>query len=311
MQTERIGSAIKVLRKRIGYTQNDLAEALGVTDKAVSKWERGLSTPDISIVTQLSLILNCDVDNLLEGNISFLEKTWQGLLILKDNNEKIYSGTSIYGKPLVYFLLCYFMLAGIQKIYIFATLKDVEFIKNEINESKLGISVFFLETIKTIPKENTMVVYDNPFIYGPNLTKYFQRAMSKNDRITMLTVVKGKGGKRCSVNYDNYKVLDLNEGGNCYCVPICFVSASNNDVLTRIDDIHKLIYNKKLYAEPMGNGMIEYSINNIEDVYQTSNFIYFLEHTMGKKIYDPYEIAMNRNLIVNKKNKNDINSKNN
>lgn len=70
MDAKKVGKSIKVLRKRIGYTQHDLANTLGVTDKAVSKWERGLSVPDIGIITELSLTLNCDVDNLLQGIFS-------------------------------------------------------------------------------------------------------------------------------------------------------------------------------------------------------------------------------------------------
>lgn len=101
MDAKKVGKAIKVLRSRIGYTQHDLADVLGVTDKAVSKWERGLSVPDIAIITQLSLILNCDVDNLLEGNITFLEKSWQGLLVIDENNQNIFSGMMVYSKPLV------------------------------------------------------------------------------------------------------------------------------------------------------------------------------------------------------------------
>ena len=74
MDPVKIGTAIKTLRIQEGYTQQDLADSLGVSGQAVSKWERGLSVPDISIVMKLSDLLNVDVDNLLEGNISFLEK---------------------------------------------------------------------------------------------------------------------------------------------------------------------------------------------------------------------------------------------
>ena len=41
MNPEKIGNAIKILRNIEGYTQQELAEYIGVTDKAVSKWERG------------------------------------------------------------------------------------------------------------------------------------------------------------------------------------------------------------------------------------------------------------------------------
>lgn len=54
-------------RKAKGYTQKKLAEKLFVSDKAVSKWERGLSMPDISLLIPLSEILEVSVAELLEG----------------------------------------------------------------------------------------------------------------------------------------------------------------------------------------------------------------------------------------------------
>ena len=70
MDAVKVGKAIKTLRLIEGYTQHQLAVTMGVTDQAVSKWERGLSIPDVSIVTKLSDLLNIDVDTLLEGNIN-------------------------------------------------------------------------------------------------------------------------------------------------------------------------------------------------------------------------------------------------
>lgn len=298
MDAKKVGMAIKVLRNRIGYTQHDLADSLGVTDKAVSKWERGLSVPDVAIVTQLSLILNCDVDNLLEGNITFLEKSWQGLLLLEDKPEKIFSGTMIYGKPLVYFLLSYFMLAGIRNIYVKCSEKDESFIKSELKAGEdYRISIKFIKSVNELDKMNTMVVFDNPFVYGPNLTKYFQRAMSRQNRISILTAFKGKGGNRCSVDFDNYKVLQLNDVGDCYYVPIGFFPDNCFDEIDRVTDLERLIEKNRLYAEPMGNGMIEYSIKTEEDVFQTAGFIRYLDTMMGNKIYDLKEIAKNRNMI--------------
>lgn len=298
MNAKKLGMAIKVLRNRIGYTQHDLADSLGVTDKAVSKWERGLSVPDIAIVTRLSLILNCDLDNLLEGNITFLEKSWQGFLVLDDKPEKIFSGTMIYGKPLVYFLLSYFMLAGIRNIYVKCSEKDEVFIRSELKSGEeFGISIKFIKSKDELDKMNTMVVFDNPFVYGPNLTKYFQRALSRQNRISVLTAFKGKDGNRCSVNFDNYKVLQLSNVGNCYYVPISFFPDNCFDEINEVNNLEKLIERNSLYAEPMGNGMIEYSIKTEEDVFQTAAFIRYLETMMGNKVYDIKEIAKNRNMI--------------
>ena len=54
-------------RRANGFTQRELAEKLYISDKAVSKWERGLSMPDISLLVPLAEILDVSVTELLEG----------------------------------------------------------------------------------------------------------------------------------------------------------------------------------------------------------------------------------------------------
>ena len=57
----RMGENIAALRRAAGLTQELLADRLGVTSQAVSKWESGQSYPDITILPQLALVLNCSV----------------------------------------------------------------------------------------------------------------------------------------------------------------------------------------------------------------------------------------------------------
>lgn len=65
--TETIGKRISNLRKEKGITQEDLAERLGVTPQAVSKWENDISYPDITLLPRLAEILGVTVDELLSG----------------------------------------------------------------------------------------------------------------------------------------------------------------------------------------------------------------------------------------------------
>lgn len=67
MNTKKIGEFIKRKRKEKGFTQKDLSEALSITDRAISKWERGLSCPDISLLEELAKILDVSVVELLKG----------------------------------------------------------------------------------------------------------------------------------------------------------------------------------------------------------------------------------------------------
>ncbi|WP_080802809.1 helix-turn-helix domain-containing protein [Arabiibacter massiliensis] len=61
------GGAIRALREKKGCTQRELAEEIGVTDKAVSKWETGKGLPDIALVEPLARSLGVSVAELLSG----------------------------------------------------------------------------------------------------------------------------------------------------------------------------------------------------------------------------------------------------
>ena len=61
-----LGMMIAELRKEKGMTQLELAERMGITDKAVSKWERDLSCPDINSLPNLAEILGVTVDELMQ-----------------------------------------------------------------------------------------------------------------------------------------------------------------------------------------------------------------------------------------------------
>lgn len=67
MDKEKFGGFVSSLRKEHGMTQKELAAKLYLTDKAVSKWERGLSYPDISILESLAETLDVTVLELLQG----------------------------------------------------------------------------------------------------------------------------------------------------------------------------------------------------------------------------------------------------
>lgn len=65
MNKERLGSFIGERRRELGLTQRELAERLHVTDKAVSKWERGLSYPDVTLLEPLAAALGLGVEELM------------------------------------------------------------------------------------------------------------------------------------------------------------------------------------------------------------------------------------------------------
>ena len=70
MNAKKVGWFIAQKRKEANMSQKELSDHLHVTDKAISKWERGLSFPDISLLIPLSEVLNVSLYDLLTGGIT-------------------------------------------------------------------------------------------------------------------------------------------------------------------------------------------------------------------------------------------------
>lgn len=73
MDCAKTGNLIRALRLERGMTQRQLAEALGLCDKTVSKWERGLGCPDVSVLNRLAQLLGVGLEDLLNGQLPALE----------------------------------------------------------------------------------------------------------------------------------------------------------------------------------------------------------------------------------------------
>ena len=277
MNAEKICIAIKILRKRKGLTQHQLADKLGVTDKAVSKWERGLGTPDISMLNKLALILDIDTDNLLEGNIAYLENNWVGILDVNKFDTNISVISEVYGKPIVYIFLSYFALVGIREVYIQCG-NEEEKIKQVVDTGeKYGMKIHYnLEPQNDL---NYMVIDGPVFIYGPNLTKYFQRAMSHSVSTTVLTIPKGDA--KLEIAKKN-QALDISGTRRRYTtIPISFIKDPG----------------KGIEYEPLGNGMIELEIRDRADAVDIANFLRFIHEHSGIEPYCLEEIAIRRGLM--------------
>ena len=79
MDQEKIGKFIQEKRKEQNLTQNDLAEKLNITDRAISKWENGNCLPDAGTMPELCKILNISINDLFSGEI----------VDMKDNEKKL------------------------------------------------------------------------------------------------------------------------------------------------------------------------------------------------------------------------------
>ncbi len=86
-----LGAMIAELRKAQGMTQLELADKMGVTDKAVSKWERDLSCPDVNSLPNLAAILGVSVDDLMQVKTD-ASKPKQGM---QETIDLIFKGVAV------------------------------------------------------------------------------------------------------------------------------------------------------------------------------------------------------------------------
>lgn len=70
MDLSKVGRLLYDLRREKGLTQKQLADLMGLSDKTISKWERGLGCPDVSLLGELSRILGVHIEQILAGDLA-------------------------------------------------------------------------------------------------------------------------------------------------------------------------------------------------------------------------------------------------
>lgn len=160
MNQEKIGKFIAECRKEAGFTQASLGEKLGITDRAVSKWENGKSMPDISIMMELCELLNINVNELLTGERLSMEnyklKAEENLLELQKqeelNNKKLLMLETVIGySSSIAFL-----------VMIFAASFAVENIWWRLVLIVAGMAIFVVGVIYAIKLEHDAGYYECP-----------------------------------------------------------------------------------------------------------------------------------------------------
>lgn len=181
-----IGKTIAILRRRKGLRQKDIAEKLGITDKAVSKWERGLSAPDISFLNRLAVLLDTDIENIISGNIYTNSTHWKGVLLLK-YPENIHASSELAGHPLIYMCLTCFFLAGIKDIIMTGPEEELRFAKHELEE-KLPetVNITFQHEAVLNPGEKFLIECSPVVLYGKDLTRIIERAMASETPVRLV-----------------------------------------------------------------------------------------------------------------------------
>lgn len=209
--SQDIGATIAYLRKREGMTQRALAERLKVTDKAVSRWERGIGMPDQSLLAGLADALGVDIESILSGEHASVGEKWVGVVLLE---YACGPGPSLllFDRPVLLLQLGYLMLAGLDEVLLVgkaAAISDAERIVGELPDMGVSFSSIELRGEDTAGdmlvgglasafggsgkfdalcrKLGGVLVIDGlDFIYGKDLTRALKRQIVEADVPTRL-----------------------------------------------------------------------------------------------------------------------------
>ena len=160
MDIEKISNLIKTKRKEKKITQEELANKLGVTEKAISRWETGRGTPDISLLIPLSKELKIEVSELLNGEENKnITKNIETIIEYEEKSKKIRNK-----KPLIISLIIYLLVIFFFLYYLKFTYTDVAW--GERYLFHLFVTIIF----------SIMLIFANWNLY----TNYFDKEIDKN-----------------------------------------------------------------------------------------------------------------------------------
>lgn len=153
MNQEKIGKFIKDKRLELKMTQKDLADKLGISDRAISKWENGRGVPDVSLLSDLSKVLDVTINDLLSGEVVKKEEYQQKFEenIMNTIDTKIKKENKILKLVLYCIFTLVFLLVmyvSIESIYMKSTINSYPLIqKNYSDDIHANDNMYFERTV--------------------------------------------------------------------------------------------------------------------------------------------------------------------
>lgn len=285
MDPVKTGTIILKARKAHNMTQKDLADKLFVSDKAVSKWERGLCFPDISVLIPLTEILEISLYDLLKGenmNKNEIEETLK--------NTINYTNKEIKNKRKKIITLSLIIILIIITISIVA----ITYIKNKetgaIIDRDTIQNISYYSDYKTLLKDNNsekieLIIMKLPLNWKERTFKYNTNSIVIKYNISYKELEKAYNDK----NYIQKAIIDIST--------ILFTTISDTDsIKIKFTDLSYTITKDKLSKA--------YNISNFENIIEESNWNETIQSKLNNKefIHNTFKLYSVKKLNTNKKN---------
>lgn len=202
MNYKEIGIFISKRRKELNMTQKDLAIKLNVTDKAVSKWERGLGCPDVSILELLSSILGVSILELLKGRII------EGKVIPVTEADDYLKNTIDYSKNSFeqkILSLITLLIIGITSFIVIININHILYLNKEYEYDFSNIEI--LDDVNKIENNINIIKNKNNVFENNDYVNLITLLDSYYNKIKTNSILKYNGVKK-------FKLKDLNQLDN-------------------------------------------------------------------------------------------------
>lgn len=224
MDQIKIGKFISSLRKEKGYTQEQLAEKLNVSNKSISRWENGNTMPDLSLIPKLCEILGISINELLSGerieSDEYQKKLEENIIINMDLLKKKING---FTKRFMFVVMSIFILLVIG-LFALISYKELTYTKIYLDDSNVQISAckekdYLGFTVST--KDETPFMFNSYYeeetktYVIENLFRYLDKDNLK-DVVPSTTVLFDKEDKIEKIVYKDKVIYELgDELNNC------------------------------------------------------------------------------------------------
>lgn len=284
MDYQKIGTFIAKKRKEKNLTQKALASLIGVTDKAVSKWERGLGCPDISLLDILSKVLDVSILDILNGQEVVDE--YINTKDAKNNIENIVNNSKIENEKLKKFISK--ILVG-----IILSIGALLIILNIINIKNLNKKTYFDEGYETLYNSiskkidklnsNINIIKNNKGIYKEeDYNEILKNIDSINNNISSFKLLKYYDNKsyikQVDINYMAFNVSDFKAPSlvinNLIKILKKYDDEFNNKSKTLLETYYDTILIESYLSEVAFNPISFYYYQLDNNVYEIDNINY-------------------------------------